>query len=194
MIRPIERESKGSLTAGQDLVAAGFIGRAGAAAIAEYKKEELARWFTKDYIEQLKEEKYPDIYEDIDQWRQYGMTEWEPVAEGGILAAVWNLFGAYGKGVQFELRAILVEQPVIEVCERFDVNPYRLLSGNCALMAADNGGRLVKELAEKGIPAAVIGHVTHRSAMEIMHGEERGFLERPKKDELFRLLPEIEKV
>ena len=39
----------------------------------------------------------------------------------------------------------------------FELNPYRLYSENCVLLAADSGSRLVRELKQAGIPAAVIG-------------------------------------
>ena len=48
-------------------------------------------------------------------------------------------------------------QETIEICELFDLNPYRLSSGECLLMAVENGGDAVKLLSEAGIPSAVIG-------------------------------------
>ena len=75
----------------------------------------------------------------------------------------------------------------VELCERYELNPYRLLCANCILAAADQGGRLVRLLAEAGIPAAVIGWAQEGDARRVLHGEEEaGYLERPQPDELLR--------
>lgn len=50
--------------------------------------------------------------------------------EGGILAALWNISGAYEQGISFSLLKIPVSQEIIEVCELFDLNPYRLRSAS----------------------------------------------------------------
>lgn len=43
-------------------------------------------------------------------------------------------------------------QETIEICELFDMNPYRLSSGECLLMAVENGGDAVKHLSEARNP------------------------------------------
>ena len=92
-----------------------------------------------------------------------GVTEWEYVEEGGILAALWNLSGAYEQGISFSLLKIPVSQEIIEVCELFDLNPYRLRSGQCVLMVSDHGWDLAERLWEMGAEAAVIGKVERGS-------------------------------
>ena len=56
------------------------------------------------------------------------------------------------------------------------------------VLAAQNGGRIVEACHELGIPAAVIGQVTEGIAREMRHGDEIGYLERPREDELVRIL------
>ena len=98
-----------------------------------------------DYIEnELKQKNCP-------------VTAWEYAGEGGILTAVWNLSGIYNVGVDIDLRMIPMKQAVVEVCEIFEVNPYRLFSENCVILACDRGGQMVRSLSAQGIPAAVIG-------------------------------------
>ncbi len=122
-------------------------------------------------------------------WKSCGAAEWEPAGEGGILTAIWNLTGAYETGVEFYLRQIPIRQETVEVCERLEVNPYRLYSAGCVLLTADNGGQLVRTLAEKNIPAQVIGRVNKGIAREMIVQEGRGFLERPQPDEITKVIP-----
>jgi len=79
-------------------------------------------------------------------------------------------------------------EPAGEICERYDLNPYRLFSTGCLLFSADNGGDLVHALKEQGIHAAVIGKVTGGIKRIIDHGESVGYLDRPSEDELYKVL------
>lgn len=200
-MKPVIRDNGGSMRPGQDLVIAGYVGRAGARKIAEARENELRQWFSNDYIKQIKEYQEVELTGNLEQWREFGATECEPVGEGGVYAALWNLSGAYEVGIEFQLLQIPVKQSTVEVCERYDVNPYRLYSENCVLLVGDNGGHLVNALEEQKIPAVVIGRVNPGIKREIYHRkpfsssveeteEIRGFLDRPKKDELLKVVPD----
>ena len=188
MMRKIERENTGLLQAGQDLVVAGYAGHAGTVKLAEAAKEELSRWFSDEYMEEIADAA-PLCPVSPEFWRSCGAAEWEPAGEGGILTAIWNLTGAYETGVEFYLRQIPMRQETVEVCERLELNPYRLYSRGCVLLTADNGGQLVRILAEKHIPAQVIGRVNKGIAREMIVQEGRGFLERPQPDEITKVIP-----
>ncbi|MCI8515303.1 MAG: AIR synthase [Hungatella sp.] len=183
-MKPVERELRGTLEAGQDLVAAGYAGLEGARRIAKAREAELSAWFSRTYIERMQQGTGRIIDEDSVPWREYGATEWECAGEGGIFTALWNLSGAYRRGFQVDLYRIPVRQDTIEVCERYELNPYRLYSKNCVIAAADNGYHLAERLIREGIPAAVIGVVSRGIGREIHYGQVRGFLERPREDEL----------
>ena len=190
MMRKIERENTGLLQAGQDLVVAGYAGLAGTVKLAEAAKEELSRWFSDEYMEEIADAA-PLCPVSPEFWRSCGAAEWEPAGEGGILTAIWNLTGAYETGVEFYLRQIPMRQETVEVCERLELNPYRLYSWGCVLLTADNGGQLVRILAEKHIPAPVIGRENKGIAREMIVQEGRGFLERPQPDEITKVIPDF---
>lgn len=192
MMRKIERQNTGNMAPGQDLVFVGQAGLAGAAVLAKARRRELSRWFSKIYLDGLEAG-----WETAD-WRswkpeknEFGITEQEAVGEGGVLTAVWNLTGAYETGVVFALRKIPVSQATIEICERMDVNPYRLYSEGCLLLTAERGGQLAEYLAERGIPAAVIGRIQSGIAREMIVQEGRGYLERPQPDEILKHIPDF---
>ena len=183
-MRQIERESRGILRPGQDLVVAGFAGLAGSRRIAAERDAELSRWFSAAYRAKLREEQPAACRP---EWILCGASEWEEAGEGGVYTALWTLSGAYGVGSTVDLRKIPVKQGTIELCERYGLNPYRLWSEGCTVLAADNGSRLTERLAAEGVTAAVIGCVCEGIAREVTYGDVRGFMERPREDELCRL-------
>ncbi len=189
MMRKIERENTGLMRAGQDLAVAGYAGLAGTLALAEARPQELSLFFSDEYMEKIAGCRTLILEKrDAAFWRGLGASEWEPAGEGGILTAIWNLSGAYETGVEFSLRKIPLRQETVEVCERLELNPYRLYSEGCYLLAADNGGQLVEKLAGEGIFAQVIGRVKDGIAREMIVQDGRGFLERPQPDEMWKVL------
>ncbi len=186
----LEEEKREKLKPGLDLVTVGLIGRPGTRALAEGRKAELSRWFSPDYQKQIAESREPEVSRHLDYFGALGAAAYEPAGRGGILKAIWDLTGAGCAGAVFWLRKIPVRQDTIEVCERCGVNPYRLWCGRCLVMAAENGGRIVEACEDLGIAAAVIGRITEGIAREVRHGEETGYLERPREDELIRILGE----
>lgn len=191
MIRRTERERLGWMAPGEELVVAGYIGETGAAAIANAREQELLAWFTSDYIKTIQREDRSAAELSREDWEALGATEYEMTGEGGIFTALWTLSGTYQKGISIDLLSIPVRQRTIELCERYGLNPYRLWSG-CALLVAENGGRLVRQLKKMGIDGTVIGCVCPGAAKEIWCRGEAGCLERPRPDEIYRVLPEFQ--
>ena len=194
MIRKTGRKRLGRMAPGEELVVAGYIGETGAAAIARDREEELLAWYTKDYIKELQREDSKAAGLSRGDWEALGATEYEMTGEGGIFTALWTLSGTYQRGVSVDLLSIPIRQKTIELCEHYELNPYRLWSG-CALLVAENGGGLVRKLETMGICGAVIGCVLAGAAKEIRCHGETGCLERPGLDEVYRILPgfQIEK-
>lgn len=191
-MRRIERAGNGYIKPGQDLVVAGYPGLKGTMLLAAEKQEELGQWFTAAYLEAVRQLPVPVLEPDPEWLKKVGATECEAIEEGGIFTALWNLSGGYEQGISFTLRNIPLRQETVEICERFQLNPYRLLSGDCLLLAADNGGKMVYDLSRQGISAAVIGYVNNSIKREILHAEGLGYLERPQQDELWKVLPKPE--
>jgi len=192
MMRRVERENTGRLEPGQDLIAAGYAGLSGTIELVRARQGYLRRWFPEEYLDgilRLEDMLLSDQERRL--WAKLGATEWEACGSGGILASIWRLSGAYGTGVEFALRRIPIRQETVEICERLDCNPYRLYSRGCVLLTAVNGGRLADGLAERQIPAVVIGKVCTGIAREIINGDGRGYLERPQPDEILKIIPDF---
>ena len=192
MMRKIDREPNGrqSFTPGQDLVGAGAIGKTGARAVLEKKENRLNSRFHPAFIRRLEAAADEKICLTPETLMELGAAEWEYIEEGGVLAALWRLSGAYEQGISFSLLKIPVKQEIIEACELFDLNPYRLWSGECVLIAADHGQDMVSSLEEKGIQAAVIGKVEKGIARKMTGVGGTGYLERPQPDEIYKIIDE----
>ena len=119
---------------------------------------------------------------------QSGVSAMQAVREGGVFGGLWQLAKANGVGLVIDLKQIPVKQETIEVCEFYDVNPYELLSGGSMLMITQGGTRLVSQLAEQGISAAVIGRTTDNNDRILVNDEEKRFLEPARHDSLYRVL------
>ena len=92
-----------------------------------------------------------------------------------------------GVGLEIDLKKIPVRQETIEICEFFDLNPYKLVSGGSLLIATEDGNALVRALEQEGISSVVIGKVTDSNDRVLLNGEERRFLETTQTDELWKL-------
>ena len=100
--------------------------------------------------------------------------------EGGILSGLWKMAEASGVGLDVDLRRIPIRQETIEVCERLDVDPYKLESEGTVLLGTGQGDALVRELEARGIHAAVIGHTDKGNDRLLHSGEITRYLERPR--------------
>ena len=87
----------------------------------------------------------------------YGVTKCRSVSKGGVLKALWDFCASEGidpetgkkrgdgVGCEFRYDRIPISQFTMEICELFDLFPYRLWSENCWLMAAEKGTQLVED-------------------------------------------------
>ena len=72
-----------------------------------------------------------------------------------------------------------IRQETIEICEIFDVNPYKLLSGGSVLLGIQGGDAFVQKLRREGIMAAVIGQTNSGNDRLLYSGGNARYLERP---------------
>ncbi len=173
---------------GMDLLVTKWIGIEGTSIIAKEKEKELLSRFSSSFVEEAKRfDRYISVLDEAMTAVRTGVSAMHDVTEGGIYGALWEMAEASGVGLQIDLRSIPLRQETVEICEFFRIDPYRLISSGCMLMAARDGNTLVRELKKEGIPAAVIGKATTGNDRVLFYDEERRFLEPPKTDELYRV-------
>ena len=115
-----------------------------------------------------------------------GVTAMHDVTEGGVLGAAWEMAEASGCGVEIDSDSIPLLDVTIKLCKKAALNPFRLISSGCMLMAAEDGDVAVNALLAAGIQAAAIGRFAQGQSVIITDGQ-RIPMEPPGSDELYKL-------
>jgi len=174
-MREYKIQAFGCMEAGHDLVAAGYIALRGTSVIAASKENELRKRFTGQFVRRCQnlyesrglfklpgisasregeKPENPGSSETVREAeafaRRHGAASWCVPGEGGIMAALWDYFDSFHLGFEINLKRLPILQETIEVCEVFDVNPYRLQSEGCLLFTAQNGGDMIASLEKRG--------------------------------------------
>lgn len=171
-----------------DLVVAGTVAREGAAMLAAEYAKRLEERYAPSYIEAAKH-----LFDDgsmtavADILQEKEVVSVHDVREGGIFAALWEMAAAANVGLSIDLKNIPIKQHTIEVCEYFNLNPYMLRSGGTLLLACANGARIVEQLKNARVQAAVIGQTTAGNDRLIRYDDEARFLEPLKMDEYYKV-------
>ena len=154
--------------------------------------DRLREFFAERFLEDAV--KLPEVYgtgtENDKIWKmaeESGASARYRMGEGGFLAALWKMAEASGVGLSADLRSVPIRQETIEICEIFDVNPYKLLSGGSILLGIQGGDAFVQELRREGIMAAVIGQTNSGNDRLLYSGGNARYLERPAEDEIKKL-------
>lgn len=112
------------------------------------------------------------------------------MGEGGFLSALWKMAEASEVGLEADFRKVPIRQETIEVCEIFDLNPYKLQADGAVLIGIRGGEALVQRLRNEGFMAEVIGQTNSGNDRLLYSGGSARYLERPAEDELQQLLKE----
>ena len=175
---------------GMDIVMTKWAGLMGTAVLAHRFEEQLCTRYPKALVDTAKRfDGCRSVCSEAAVAAKSGAAAMHDVSEGGIYGALWELAQCSGVGLDIELKKIPIRQETVEICEFFDVNPYKLLSTGSLLMAADDGDALAGALMEAGVSAAVIGRATDSNDRVLVYEEERRFLEFTQTDELWRVMP-----
>ena len=178
-----------NLCPGMDIVVSKWVGLEGTAILAKEKAGELRTRFPQPFIDKAKIfEQMMSIIPEAAVAVKSGVSAMHDVSEGGIFGALWELAQCADVGLEIDLKKIPIRQETIEICEFFDINPYKMISGGCLLMAAEDGNALVRELEKAGIFATVIGKATGNNDRVLINEDERRFLEMTQTDEIYKAL------
>lgn len=106
------------------------------------------------------------------------------VTEGGVLGACYEMASASGLGLSVWEDKIPLAPVTRALSQALNINPYRLISSGCLLIASPSGQDLLAALKKAGISAASIGRFTGRD-MILETGQAKESLKPPKGDELW---------
>ena len=180
--------TSGNATPGQDIVVSKWIGLEGTALLARRYREDLLSRYPACLVDEAAcFDRYLSVIPEAAAAAEFGACAMHDVSEGGIFAALWELAESAGVGLTVDIRKLPLRQETVEICERCNVNPYELLSGGSLIMTAEDGHGLTDWLRERQIPAVVVGKVTDSNDRLILNGDEVRYMDRPKRDEIYRM-------
>ena len=171
-----------------DVIVTKWVGLEGTAILATEQREKLSTRYSLPFLD--KAAKYIDylsIRSEAAVAAKSGVAAMHDVSEGGIFGALWEIGQSSGVGLEIDLKKIPIRQETIEICEFFDLNPYKLLSGGSLVLVAEDGNALVYAIRQAGIEAVIVGRTTDSNDRVLINGEERRFLETTQTDELWKL-------
>ncbi len=121
-----------------------------------------------------------------------GVRAMHDPTEGGLLQGIWELAEASKVGFLTYESMIPILPETKRICSIFGVNPLRLMSSGCLLIAADRrkSNKIVQRLSGKGIPAQIIGRFTPRRGGRILVREDgvKVKIGPQEHDELYRIM------
>lgn len=183
----LKSQIDGALEIGDDLVVAGVIAIEGTQILIEKEKEKLLEYFSDGFlwntVRTLEKCRVPEMLSEPFKDEIHARYD---LGTGGFLSGLWKMTEASGTGLRADLRAIPIRQETIEICERLDVNLYKLLSDGAVLLGCTDGAKVVQECLHQQIPAAVIGKAVEGNDRLLYSGGLTRYLERPSQDELTR--------
>lgn len=172
---------------GNEILLLGNICEAAKELICTFYETELLKRFSPHFLRQSVV--YNDYRIDNSELEQInGVKLVLPVLEGGIYRSLYQLWKETDTGFTIEYAAVSVEQLVIELCELFDLDPFGLLSGKCSLVVTDSAIDIIKLAKERGISCSVIGEMIPGKDKLIYHRENVSRVNRPMRDEIFKVL------
>lgn len=174
---------------GQDIVISKWVGLEGTSVIAARKRESLLKRYPASLVEEAAcFDRYLSIVPEAAVAVKSGVCAMHDVSGGGIFAALWELAERAGVGLSIDLKKLPIRQETVEVCEHCGVNPYELLSGGCLLMTSQDGPGLVRALEAAHIPAVMAGKITKGHDRIVCNEDEVRYLDRPRTDEIYKLI------
>jgi hydrogenase expression/formation protein HypE len=124
--------------------------------------------------------------------RTGGVRAMHDPTEGGVLQGIWELAEASKVGFLIHESVIPVLPETRRICSIFGVNPLRLMSSGCLLIAAEKkkSNMIVQHLRRKGIPAQIIGRFTARRTGRTLVRRDGTSVEigPQERDELYRII------
>jgi hydrogenase maturation factor len=173
---------------GMDILVTKWIGLEGTAILARQREEELRSRFAQPFVDEAKNfARFLSVRDEAAVAMKSGVAAMHDISEGGVFGALWELGQCSGIGLDIDLKKIPIRQETVEICEFFDLNPYKLISGGSLLMAAEDGNALAHAIESAGGRAAVIGKATDSNDRILRNGEDYRFLETTQTDELWKL-------
>lgn len=123
-----------------------------------------------------------------------GAVAMHDVTEGGLLGAAWEFAEAAGLGLHIYREHIAVADVTNSICGYLKIDPLKLISSGCMLIAVPESEPLIEALKSAGIAACDIGQFNDRGDKQIVTGGAKAFIDPPDADELYEALTRCQQI
>ncbi|HHW47095.1 MAG TPA: AIR synthase [Clostridiaceae bacterium] len=174
---------------GDSIILTKWAGLEGTAIIAREKEPELIGQIGKEAVDKAK-----DLINSISVVKEgliaaeFGATAMHDVTEGGVLGALWEMAKASDVGIMVYEDKIPIKEETLSIAQYFGIDPLKLISSGCMLIACKDGGELVKKLENSGIKATIIGKATEEKKCLLVAKEGTHEIHQPDPDELYKVV------
>lgn len=173
---------------GDDLVLTKWAGIEGTSIIAADFEKQLIGILTEEEKSAAKMlSDYLSVVKESVIAARMGAHAMHDVTEGGVLGAAWEIAEASRCELSLFMDAIPVLPVTKKICEHFALNPYKLLSSGCMLIACEDGEALTAAFHEAGISSAVIGKAGRKGVCSSSVFADGHKIEPPEADEILKL-------
>ena len=117
--------------------------------------------------------------------RENGVTAMHDATECGVWGGLYEVAKASKVGMRIEKERIIILDEVEKICAKFGMDPYSSISEGTLIITCKEKkvGPLLKKLAQKKIPASVVGEVIPESkGIVLVEGGREWPLEHPRVD------------
>lgn len=179
----------GKVRKGQQIAVTKWIGMEGGFLMSRYCDKELKERFPAQMLNFAKDcHRWLSVSEEAALAADSGVSYMHNLSNGGVLNALWELSVYSRLGMTVDFKKIPVRQEIIEICEFYNINPYRLLSGGSLLMTFEPKCGIVSMLEKNQIPVAIIGEVTDSNDKILLNEDETRYIDVTCRDELWKII------
>jgi hydrogenase maturation factor len=180
-------QTKGA-TIGDDVILTKWAGLEGTAILANDLEQDLSKHLSGSILQEAKSlMNHISVLKESKIAQEVVVTSMHDVTEGGVLGAAHELAECAKVGIEIDLDKIPILACTQEICNYFDISPYRLISSGCMLLTTPMGKQALEWFSKNNIQAAVIGKIIPEGK-HIKTGNDLQILEGPESDELYKAL------
>lgn len=176
------------LQAGDALVVSKFLGIEGTLILADVCRDTARQVLTKEELKTI--DGFRDLLSVIPEGRigrTLGVHSMHDVTEGGILGGVYEVVQSSGLGATLDQQLFPFHEVTLKLTRALGLDETKLISSGAMLFGTEDPDRLIEELKNAGIEAAIIGRVSAQPGIWLMDGTEKRAVEAVAKDEIYRV-------
>ena len=163
------------------ILIAGTLGADETARLARQHAEELAKFYSNDFLNEAFALGGSD--DEIITAAERFLSENGLISrldKKGFMAALWDAAEYYGCGLEVEMDRIPVAPQTVEICEQLELDPYELASGGALLIITEDPLGFQFKMSEFGVRAGVVGRLRDSAARIMRNGDRVRYLNKPR--------------